>query len=529
MCAPTRADMSITAPLGPRDKEILSDGGLGILRMLHTKFDDRRRALLAARAARTGVPEFLPETASVRSDPHWRVAPPAPGLENRRVEITGPVDRKMTINALNSGASCWMADFEDATSPSWRNAMDGQINLHDAISGTISHEANGKRYAVTAESTPTIVARPRGLHLDERHVLVNGRPVSASLFDFGLYVHHNAARLIARGSGPYFYLPKLESHLEARWWNDVFTRTEQWLRIPAGSIRATVLIETFPAAFEMEEILFELRDHAAGLNAGRWDYIFSVIKTLGTDPEYVLPDRADVTMTVPFMKAYTELLVATCHRRGAMAIGGMAAVIPSKDAKANAAALGKVAADKNREANAGFDGSWVAHPGLIETCRREFDAVLGDRPNQLDRLREDVDVTASDLLAIGKTPGTVTAAGLRANVSVLVRYLDAWLDGLGAVALDGLMEDAATAEISRCQLWQWIQHGTVTDQHRPVTAFMVTQLLEQELGLLAHSKPEAAGERVDALRDLVRTGCLGPVLPPFITTIAYERHLVSVS
>ena len=390
-----------------------------------------------------------------------------PGLEDRRVEITGPVDRKMTINALNSGAQGWLADFEDATSPSWRNVVDGQLNLHDAVSRVIEHEENSKRYVLEDGPLATIIVRPRGLHLDEEHLRIKGAPIAGALFDFGLYVHHNARRLIEQGTGPYFYLPKLESHLEARWWDDVFTRTEQWLRIPHGTIRATVLIETLPAAFEMEEILYELRDHAAGLNAGRWDYIFSTIKNLGADPAYVLPDRADVTMTVPFMRAYTELLVKTCHRRGAHAIGGMA----------------------------------------------------------VDRQRDDVEVSAADLLDVAATPGEVTAQGLRANVSVLVRYVDAWLDGRGAVGLDGLMEDAATAEISRCQLWQWCRHATPIDGGGVVTRFRVAALLEQELDAL-----EQAGrppERIEALRHVVRRGALGDDLPAFLTDDAYRRFLVT--
>ncbi|WP_286690758.1 malate synthase A [Aeromicrobium sp. REDSEA-S38_B2] len=531
MCAPTRNDMQLLGPVGPRDHEVFSDGGLGILRMLHDRFDGRRRELLRLRRDRDlaagpgGRPDFLPETAGVREDPSWRVAGAGPGLEDRRVEITGPVDRKMTINALNSGAQGWLADFEDATSPSWRNVVDGQLNLHDAVSRVIEHEENSKRYVLEDGPLATIIVRPRGLHLDEEHLRIKGAPIAGALFDFGLYVHHNARRLIEQGTGPYFYLPKLESHLEARWWDDVFTRTEQWLRIPHGTIRATVLIETLPAAFEMEEILYELRDHAAGLNAGRWDYIFSTIKNLGADPAYVLPDRADVTMTVPFMRAYTELLVKTCHRRGAHAIGGMAAVIPSRDEDRNRDALAKVRADKEREAAAGYDGSWVAHPGLVATCRDAFTEVLGDRPNQVDRQRDDVEVSAADLLDVAATPGEVTAQGLRANVSVLVRYVDAWLDGRGAVGLDGLMEDAATAEISRCQLWQWCRHATPIDGGGVVTRFRVAALLEQELDAL-----EQAGrppERIEALRHVVRRGALGDDLPAFLTDDAYRRFLVT--
>ncbi|MFT4298967.1 MAG: malate synthase A [Aeromicrobium sp.] len=533
--AVTRADMAFLGPVGERDGEILSDGALGFVRMLHVRFDERRRELLALRERRDPAEAFAfsPETAAIREDSSWRVAGAGPGLEDRRVEITGPVDRKMTINALNSGARCWLADFEDATSPTWRNVVEGQINLHDAVSRVISHEENGKRYELREEpgngpGLATIIVRPRGLHLEERHVLICGRPVAGALFDFALYMHHNARRLVAQGTGPYFYLPKLESHLEARWWDEVFTLAERWYGLPHGTIRATVLIETLPAAFRMEEILYELRDHMAGLNAGRWDYIFSAIKNVGVDPRNVFPDRVDVTMTVPFMRAYTELLVSTCHRRGAHAIGGMAAVIPSKDPEANVAALAKVKADKDREAGDGFDGSWVAHPGLVQTCVDAFTAVFGEKPNQLDRLRDDVLVSADELLDIASTPGRVTSEGVRANVSVLIRYVNAWLDGLGAVGLDGLMEDAATAEISRCQLWQWSQHGTRTAEGQLVTPFFIAQVLEAELAKEAKAQDLPAA-RVDTLRELVRHGCLGRELPEFLTIEAYEKHLVKIA
>ncbi|MFT4187794.1 MAG: malate synthase A [Aeromicrobium sp.] len=528
--AVTRNDMELLGPEGPRDAEMLTDGALGFLRLLHCRFDEPRRELLRARAERDPVEAFAfsPETAAIREDRTWRVAGAGPGLEDRRVEITGPVDRKMTINALNSGARCWLADFEDATAPTWRNVIEGQINLHDAISRVISHEENGKQYRLKEDQRlATIIVRPRGLHLAERHVLIQGRPVAGALFDFAVYMHHNARRLIAQGAGPYFYLPKLESHLEARWWDEVFTLAERWYGLPHGTIRATVLIETFPAAFRMEEILYELRDHMAGLNAGRWDYIFSAIKNVGGDPANVFPDRVAVTMTVPFMRAYTELLVSTCHQRGAHAIGGMAAVIPAKDPAANEAALAKVKADKEREAGDGFDGSWVAHPGLVQTCVDAFTAAFGDAPNQLDKLREDVAVTAEQLRDIAATPGEVTTEGVRANVSVLIRYVNAWLDGLGAVGLDGLMEDAATAEISRCQLWQWSKHGVRTSDGTAVTPFHIAKVLENEL-----SKEAAASglseERVDALRELVRFGCLGDELPEFLTNRAYDDHLVTL-
>jgi len=413
-------------PHGPRFDDVLTDDALGFLADLHRRFDARRRELLAARDERYdalaagGTLDFLPETEDVREG-DWQVAEPAPGLEDRRVEITGPVDRKMTINALNSGAKVWLADFEDASTPTWENAVNGQLNLMDALDGAIDFTADGgKSYALRTDGElATVVARPRGLHLTEKHVLVDGERLSGSFFDFGLYFFHCAQRQIDAGKGPYFYLPKLESHLEARLWNDVFVAAQEARGIPKGTIRATVLVETYPAAFEMEEILFELRDHSSGLNAGRWDYIFSAIKKFRTrGREFLLPDRVQVTMTVPFMRAYTELLVRTCHKRGAHAIGGMSALIPSKDEQANEAAYAKVTDDKTREAGDGFDGSWVAHPGMVETCKVAFTKVLGDRPNQLDRLREDVHVTAAQLLDVASTPGEVTEGGLRANISV---------------------------------------------------------------------------------------------------------------
>ena len=418
------------------------------------------------RSARSGSrPASSPTSSSRRARSatgDWRVAPVPEDLQDRRVEITGPAgDRKMVINAFNSGARIYMADFEDANSPTWENVVGGQQNLTDAIDRTISLEQGEKRYALNDE-VAVLLVRPRGWHLQERHVEVDGKHVSAGLFDFGVYLHRNWERLLESGSGPYFYLPKLESHLEARLWNDVFCFAQDQLGIPRGTIKATVLIETILAAFEMEEILYELRDHSAGLNAGRWDYIFSVIKKFRDRPEFVLPDRVQVTMTVPFMRAYTELLVRTCHRRGAHAIGGMAAFIPSRrDPEVNEVALSRVSEDKRREAGDGFDGSWVAHPDLVPVAMAEFDAVLGERPNQLERLRDDVSTEASDLLDVAATPGEITEAGVRANVSVGIRYIAAWLQGVGAAAIDNLMEDAATAEISRSQIWQWMRHGRV--------------------------------------------------------------------
>ena len=455
---------------GEPDSGILSSGALDFVADLQRAFGGRREELLAARAARQQrlldgeLPDFLEGTRDVR-DSEWQVAEAPPDLQDRRVEITGPTDRKMVINALNSGARVFMADFEDANSPTWSNLVEGQQNLIDANEQTISLDTGEKSYRLNDE-VATLLVRPRGWHLPERHLFVDGEPVSGSLFDFGLYMFHSARRALARGSGPYFYLPKLESHLEARLWNDVFLHAQDALGIPRGTIRATVLIETILAAFEMEEILYELREHSAGLNAGRWDYIFSVIKKFRHRDDYVLPDRSAVTMTVPFMRAYTELLVKTCHRRGAFAMGGMAAFIPNRrDPAVTEAALAKVREDKTREAGDGFDGTWVAHPDLVPTAAEEFDAVLGERPNQIERQRPEVSVTAEQLLAVPETPGEISEAGIRQNVSVGIRYLTAWLNGTGAAAIDNLMEDVATAEISRSQIWQWVHHGRTDPEH----------------------------------------------------------------
>jgi malate synthase len=451
----------------PDETGVLTPEALDLVVALEREFAGRREELLLARAERQEriqageLPGFLESTREIREG-DWRVAPVPADLEDRRVEITGPAgDRKMVVNAFNSGAKMYMADFEDANSPTWDNVVGGQQNLTDAIERTISLEQGEKRYELN-DGVAVLLVRPRGWHLQERHVEVDGKHVSAGLFDFGVYLHRNAERLLDRGSGPYFYLPKLESHLEARLWNDVFCFAQDRLGIPRGTIKATVLIETILAAFEMEEILYELREHSAGLNAGRWDYIFSVIKKFRERPEFVLPDRVQVTMTVPFMRAYTELLVKTCHRRGAHAIGGMAAFIPSRrDPAVNEIALARVREDKARESGDGFDGTWVAHPDLVAVATAEFDAVLGERPNQVERLREEVSTAPADLLNVAATPGEITEAGVRANVSVGIRYIAAWLQGVGAAAIDNLMEDAATAEISRSQIWQWIRHGHV--------------------------------------------------------------------
>ncbi|RJQ75613.1 malate synthase A [Pseudonocardiaceae bacterium YIM PH 21723] len=525
--------VEIVGESGGRFAEILTPEAVEFVARLDREFAERRVELLAARrqrreriAAGHETLGFLADTKHIREDDSWTVAGAAPGLVDRRVEITGPPEQKMTVNALNSGAKVWLADFEDASAPKWDNVINGQLNLRDAISGKLDFTTEaGKRYAV-GDDPATIVVRPRGWHLVDKHLLVDGRPISGSLLDFGLYLFHSAQLQLDNGKGPYFYLPKLESHREARLWNDVFVRAQELLGIPRGTIRATVLIETIPAAFEMEEILYELREHIAGLNAGRWDYIFSIIKTLGPLGEaYVTPDRHQITMTVPFMRAYTELLVRTTHKRGAYAIGGMAAAIPSKDPEANAAALEKVKADKEREAGDGFDGSWVAHPGLVSTCREVFDGVLGDKPNQLDRLREDVTVTAEQLLDIRSAGGEVTEKGLRVNLAIGLRYIDAWLRGNGAVAIFGLMEDAATAEISRCQIWQWVGQGTKLADGRTVTRELVETLLLEELG--AARAELGDGNRLDEAKQiLVETG-LNQNLPSFLTTGAYAQYLTS--
>jgi len=483
--APSLDGIEITAPVPPEFAEILTPEALAFVAKLHREFDERRRQLLARRAERQKAfdagawPDFLPETKHIRES-DWTVAPIPHDLQDRRVEITGPVDRKMIINALNSGAKVFMADFEDATSPTWTNIIQGQINLRDAVRRTIRYESPDGRVYTLNEQVATLIVRPRGWHLPEKHVRVDGRPVSGSLFDFGLYFFHNARELLERGTGPYFYLPKLESHLEARLWNDVFNFAQDELGIPRGTIKATVLIETVTAAFEMDEILYELRDHAAGLNCGRWDYIFSFIKRFRNKPEVLFPDRSLVTMTVPFMRAYSQLCVKTCHRRGAHAIGGMAAFIPVKnDPEANARAFEKVREDKLREARDGHDGTWVAHPGLVPVAMEVFDAEMPG-PNQIHRKREDLAITAGDLLRIPEGP--ITEGGLRENISVGIQYIASWLRGVGAAAINNLMEDAATAEISRAQIWQWIRHPKgVLDDGRKVTVELFETLLHEEM------------------------------------------------
>jgi malate synthase len=520
--------VALRCPPVAGSEAILTPSALEFVAMLERRFGARRRALLERRRevqAKLDAgwkPDFLPETIGVRSGA-WTVAPIPSDLLDRRVEITGPVDRKMVINALNSGANVFMADFEDSCSPTWSNLVEGQRNLIDAIDRTIEFVSpEGKAYRLN-ERVATLMVRPRGWHLEEAHLRVDGRPVSASLFDFGLYFFHNARRLLARGTGPYFYLPKMESHLEARLWSDVFRAAQEELKLPAGTIRATVLIETILAAFEMDEILWELRDHSAGLNCGRWDYIFSFIKKFREHPDCVLPDRALVTMTRRFLESYTHLLIQTCHRRGIHAMGGMAAQIPIKnDDEANARAMQKVADDKRREALAGHDGTWVAHPGLVPIARRIFDEGMPG-PNQIDRGSEPEAIAAADLLEVPK--GAITEAGLRQNVNVGVLYLEAWLRGSGCVPLYNLMEDAATAEISRTQVWQWLRHEVVLEDGRRLTRALYDAIRDEELSALRAQVGEAgwrAGryERAAALFDALATA---PVLADFLTIPAYEE------
>ncbi|HYX85754.1 MAG TPA: malate synthase A [Gaiellales bacterium] len=500
--------------MSPTDAaDVLTAEAVEFLHLLEREFRDERRAILAARDARAvrlrdgELPDFLTETAAVR-DGDWRVPPAPPDLKDRRVEITGPTDRKMVINALNSGARVFMADFEDANSPTWFNIVDGQRNVTEAIDRTIRLETDGKSYALD-DQVATLVLRPRGWHLVERHFEVDGEPISASIFDFGLYLVRNHERLATAGTGPYLYLPKLESHREARLWNAVFVRAQEELGLPEGTIRATVLIETILAAFEMDEILFELGPHATGLNAGRWDYLFSIIKKLGLREDMVLPDRNSVGMDAPFMRAYAELLVKTCHRRGAHAIGGMAAFVPSRrDPDVNERALAKVREDKEREAGQGYDGTWVAHPDLVPVAKEAFDRALEDRPNQLDVARDDLRVAAADLLDVAATPGEITEEGLRANISVGLQYLAAWLRGSGAVAIFNLMEDAATAEIARSQIWQWLHHHRFSRDD-------VRRVADEEAAKLG---PDF--QRARALFDQVATG---EHFVEFLTLPAYDE------
>ena len=523
--------IEVRGPVTGRRGEVLTPEALAFLARLHREFNPTREALLAKRAERQArldageLPDFLPEMRQVREG-DWKVAPAPKDLQDRRCEITGPVDRRMIINALNSGARVFMADFEDALSPTWENVIEGQVNLIDATQRTLSFEtADGRQYRLN-DRTATLLVRPRGWHLVEKHVLVDGQSISGSLFDFGLYFFHNAERLLQSGSGPYFYLPKLESHLEARLWNDVFNFAQDALGVPRGSIKATVLIETILAAFEMEEILYELRDHSGGLNAGRWDYIFSIIKKFRTRPAFVLPDRVQVTMTVPFMRAYTELLVKTCHRRAAHAIGGMAAFIPSRrDPAVNEVALARVREDKVREAGDGFDGTWVAHPDLVSAATEVFDGVLGERLNQVERQREEVSTAAKDLLDVRVPGGEITEAGLHSNVSVAIQYIESWLRGTGAAAINNLMEDAATAEIARSQVWQWVRNNAHLREGPQVTPDLVRRIEAEELEKIR----EAAGAdlygrgRFEEAAALFEQVALSESFIEFLTIPAYER------
>ena len=510
--------------------EVLTPDALEFVAELQHRFGPTRDELLRKRAERRArlaggeLLDFLPDMREVR-EADWMVAPAPDDLQQRWVEITGPTERKMTINALNSGADGFMADFEDANAPTWRNMVEGHINLRDAIEGTIAYEGSDGRHYKLDESPATLLVRPRGWHLPERHVLIDGQPVIGALFDFGLYVFHCAQRLMRNGSGPYFYLPKLESHLEARLWNDILIFAQDALGIAHGTIKATVLIETLPAAFEMDEILYELREHSAGLNAGRWDYIFSAIKCFPERPEMILPDRSAVTMTVPFMRAYTELLVAICHRRGAHAMGGMAALIPSRqDEEANASALDGVRADKEREVSQGYDGTWVAHPDLVPVARQVFEQGLNGSPNQVGRRRNDVEIGPAELLDLPATPGEVTEAGLRTNVSVGFQYVSFWLTGRGAAAINSLMEDAATAEISRSLIWQWVHHQAKLDDGSIVTPELVRKVLDEETARIR----EAVGEetwragRPAETREVFERVALAPELIEFLTLVGYD-------
>jgi malate synthase len=505
------------APPDDRLAEILSDDALDFLAELHGRFGARRNELLQARAERGAPSGFDPETEDIREG-DWQVPPPRPDYQDRRVEITGPTDRKLVINALNSGAKGFMADFEDANSPTWRNQVEGHLNLIDAVEGTITYDSSDGKHYELIDRPATLLVRPRGWHLPEKHLQIDGEPIAGAFMDFGLYAFHCGKRLAERDKGLYLYLPKMEHHLEAALWNDVFLFTREALGLPVGQIRATVLIETLPAAFQMAEIIHALGEHSYGLNAGRWDYIFSMIKCFRDDPDFVLPDRNDVKMTVPFMRAYTELLVKTCHLHGAFAMGGMAALIPSrKDEEANRRAIEAVQEDKRREAKAGFDGTWVAHPDVVQTALDAFDEVLGDRPNQIDKQRYDVEVTPEQLLDAASTPGDITEEGLRSDVSVGFQYISFWLGGRGAAGINNLMEDAATAEISRSQIWQWVKHGKFSRDQ-------VRRILEEEMEKIHADVGDEVWEkgRPDETREIFERVSLSDEFPEFLTLPAYE-------
>ena len=528
MSITTPAGMEITAEIKPGYEQILTAEALALVAKLSREFEPRRQQLLAARVERAKRldagerPDFLAETAHIRAG-DWKIAPIPRALECRRVEITGPVERKMVINALNSGADSYMTDFEDSNTPNWDNQITGQINMRDAVRRTISLEQNGKSYKLN-EKVATLVVRPRGWHLDEKHVLVDGKRVSGGIFDFALFMVHNASEQLARGAGPYFYLPKMESHLEARLWNDIFVMTQDALGLPQGTIKATVLIETILAAFEMDEILYELREHSSGLNAGRWDYIFSCIKKFKLDKDFCLADRPKVTMTAPFMRAYALLLLKTCHKRGAPAIGGMSALIPIKnDPEKNDVAMGGVRSDKARDATDGYDGGWVAHPGLVDLAMTEFTKVLGDKPNQIEKQRPDVDVTARDLLDF-KPEAPITEAGLRYNINVGIHYLGSWLTGNGCVPIHNLMEDAATAEISRSQVWQWIRSPKgVLDDGRKVTAEMVRAMIPEELAKVKEVAPNGSDPSYARAAEIFEEMSTSESFAEFLTLPLYEE------
>ncbi|MES2152960.1 MAG: malate synthase A [Pseudomonadota bacterium] len=528
MTIATPAGMEITGAIAPGYEQVLTPAALALVAKLTREFEPRRQQLLALRVARAKRldagerPDFLAETAHIRAG-DWKIEPIPAALECRRVEITGPVERKMVINAFNSGADAYMTDFEDSNTPNWDNQITGQINMMDAVRGTISMEQNGKSYKLN-DKVATLLVRPRGWHLDEKHVLVDGKRISGGIFDFALFMVHNAQEQLARGAGPYFYLPKLESHLEARLWNDIFVMTQRELGIAQGTIKATVLIETILAAFEMDEILYELREHSAGLNAGRWDYIFSCIKKFKLDKEFCLADRPKVTMTAPFMRAYALLLLKTCHQRGAPAIGGMAALIPIKnDPEKNDIAMGGVRTDKARDASDGYDGGWVAHPGLVALAMGEFTKVLGERPNQIDKLRPDVSVTAQELLDF-KPEAPITEAGLRYNINVGIHYLGSWLAGNGCVPIHNLMEDAATAEISRSQVWQWIRSTKgVLEDGRKVTADMVRAMIPEELAKVRQVAPNGENPTYVRAAQIFEEMSTSEEFAEFLTLPLYEE------
>jgi len=520
-------DVNILGELNDSNRHILNKDAAVFLALLHRTFNNRRKELLQRRVLRQAeldkgnLLDFLPETKHIRDDATWKGAPPAPGLVDRRVEITGPTDRKMVVNALNSNVWTYMADFEDSSAPTWDNMINGQANLYDAIRRKVDFKQGEKEYKLRTDRTlPTLIARARGWHLEEKHFTVDGEPISGSLFDFGLYFFNNAHELVKRGFGPYFYLPKMESHLEARLWNDAFNLAQDYIGMRRGTIRGTVLIETIPAAFEMDEIIYELRDHSSGLNCGRWDYIFNTIKRFRQNPNFILPDRDSVTMTSPFMDAYVKLLIKTCHKRGVHAMGGMAAQIPIKDdQKANDAAMAKVTADKLREVRAGHDGTWVAHPALAKIASDIFNEHM-PTPNQMHIRREDVTISANDLLNMN-VPGKVTEAGIRQNLDIGLSYMEAWIRGVGCVPINYLMEDAATAEVSRSQLWQWTRHGVKTAEGKTVTKDYALKLLKEQTEKLNQKAPK--GNKFHVAAKYFESQVTGEEYAEFLTSLLYNE------